>query len=97
MVPLFSRKNKKPFEEMLLCAYYAGFACCNADTWASEVGTLSTNKPFLITNFRRVPYGTNGGVSFLGCLMSFLGGMVIGFGVFVLDILWYFLVADIKD
>uniref|UniRef100_A0A1B6DT90 Transmembrane protein 19 n=1 Tax=Clastoptera arizonana TaxID=38151 RepID=A0A1B6DT90_9HEMI len=55
------------------------FACCNGDTWASELGTvIGQSKPFLITTFKRVPKGTNGGVSLMGIIFSFLGGLVIG-------------------
>lgn len=34
------------------------FACANADTWASEFGTVLTSKdPWLITSGKRVPKG----------------------------------------
>ncbi|XP_055592587.1 transmembrane protein 19 [Uranotaenia lowii] len=55
------------------------FACCNGDTWASELGTvIGSGQPFLITSWKKVPRGTNGGVSLAGLLFSFLGGIVIG-------------------
>lgn len=55
------------------------FATCNGDTWASELGTvLSKSDPFLVTSFKRVPKGTNGGITLIGTLCSTVGGLVIG-------------------
>jgi len=61
-------------------AFFLGYyACCNGDTWASEIGVLSTSQPFLITNpLKRVPTGTNGGISILGTVASIIGGTFIG-------------------
>jgi uncharacterized membrane protein len=59
-------------------AVMAAFACCNGDTWASELGILSKSEPYLITTFQKVPRGTNGGVSSWGLFVSFAGGIFIG-------------------
>lgn len=63
---------------VLYAGYVGFFACCTADTWASELGILSTSDPFLITTLKRVPKGTNGGVSGLGFMASLAGGLAIG-------------------
>ncbi|XP_052860398.1 transmembrane protein 19 [Anopheles cruzii] len=60
------------------------FACCNGDTWASELGTvIGSGDPFLITTRKRVPRGTNGAVSFVGLVASFLGGTLVGLVYFL--------------
>ncbi len=53
-------------------------AAVTADTWATELGTLSKKPPRLITNGRIVDVGVSGGISPLGTLVSFLGGLMIG-------------------
>jgi uncharacterized protein (TIGR00297 family) len=53
-------------------------ATVTADTWATELGTLSQRPPRLITTGRTVPVGTSGGISLFGTAVSFLGGLLIG-------------------
>lgn len=60
-------------------------ATVTADTWATELGTLSKQPPRLITNGRRVETGTSGGVSVLGTSISLLGGIIIGLSAGLLD------------
>ncbi|KAI1286438.1 Transmembrane protein 19 [Halotydeus destructor] len=57
-------------------------ACCNGDTWASELGSVVGGQPRLITNFAKVPKGTNGGVTFVGLVLSAAGGFVVGFAYY---------------
>ncbi|KAE8741148.1 hypothetical protein FOCC_FOCC013310 [Frankliniella occidentalis] len=55
------------------------FACCNGDTWASELGTVvGKADPYLITSWRKVPRGTNGGVTIGGLIFSAAGGALVG-------------------
>ncbi|MFN8497284.1 MAG: DUF92 domain-containing protein [Anaerolineae bacterium] len=61
-----------------LLAYVGAIAAVTADTWATEIGVLSRRPPRLITTLRPVPAGTSGGVTLLGTLAAFAGGVFIG-------------------
>jgi uncharacterized protein (TIGR00297 family) len=53
-------------------------AASAADTWATEIGTLSTKEPRSLTTWRRVPAGTSGAVSAPGTLAMIAGALFIG-------------------
>lgn len=75
-----------PKESGLAAAIIAHYAACLGDTLSSELGMLSTQSPVLITSpKRRVPPGTNGGVTFLGFFVAGLGGAIIGVSGATLD------------
>lgn len=66
-------------------------ATVNADTWATELGTLAARPPRLITTGRPVEAGTSGAISPLGTLVSLLGGSLIGLaaGLLSRDVSWW--------
>lgn len=65
-------------KQPLRLAAATSIACANADTWASEIGSLSRSPPMLVTNPRiKVPAGVSGGVTWLGELGAVTGSAVI--------------------
>lgn len=63
-------------------------AAAAADTWATEIGTLGTTVPRLITSGERVPAGTSGGISAKGTIASVAaaicaagGAILAGWGI----------------
>ena len=68
-------------EAAFLLALVAAFAEAAGDTVSSEVGQWLSPHAYLITTFRRVPAGENGGVSLGGSLAGLLAsGMVVALG-----------------
>ncbi|WJX90198.1 hypothetical protein P8452_72122 [Trifolium repens] len=63
------------------------YSCSNGDTWSSEIGVLSDDRPRLITTFKPVRKGTNGGVTKTGLLAAAAGGSVIGLSYVLLELL----------
>ncbi len=61
-----------------LPAFVGAVSAVTADTVSCEIGELSGPKPKLITTFKTVPTGTNGGITILGEIAGILGALLIG-------------------
>ncbi len=59
-------------------------ACSNSDTWASEIGSMSKQRPYYIRTFKKAERGTSGAVSLLGTFASIVGSFVIALTGFIL-------------
>lgn len=64
--------------EVLLYGFIGVMATVTADTWATEVGSLSRRQPRSVITGKPIPTGTSGGVSMLGTLAAMAGGLFIG-------------------
>ncbi|MSU00232.1 DUF92 domain-containing protein [Tissierella pigra] len=76
-------------EPIFLLAYSVSFGVATSDTWASEIGVLSKNKPLSILNLRTIERGMSGGISTLGTVFSFLGSAFIAIIFFIAYIALY--------
>ncbi|MBD8069141.1 DUF92 domain-containing protein [Bacillus sp. PS06] len=63
--------------DIWLYVFVAAICSANADTWASEIGSLSKQRPILVSSFQRVDAGTSGAVSLLGTLAALGGSLLI--------------------
>ncbi|AIJ06135.1 hypothetical protein JH146_1293 [Methanocaldococcus bathoardescens] len=61
-----------------LIGYISSIAAATSDTFSSELGVLSNEKPRLITTFEVVEKGTDGAITIFGTLAGVLGAFLIG-------------------
>lgn len=76
-----------PHVTYLIGAVIGHYSCCNGDTWSSELGILSDDRPRLITTFKRVRRGINGAVTKTGLLAAAAAGFVIGLSFVLMGLL----------
>lgn len=63
---------------LLYISYIGVLATVTADTWATELGVLSSSPPRLITSWKVVGAGTSGGITLVGSTAAALGALTIG-------------------
>ena len=65
---------------MLPIGIIAQYAAVASDTFSSELGILAKTSPVMITApWKKVPKGTNGGVTTLGLFFGLLGSFLLTF------------------
>jgi uncharacterized protein (TIGR00297 family) len=64
-------------KSVLLLAVSASLSEAAADTVSSEIGQVSSDKARLITNWREVPAGTDGGITWLGSLTGLVAALLV--------------------
>ena len=75
------------FQQPIFIVMYVGcVATAAADTLASEIG-VTGGVPFMITTLKKVPIGTNGGVTLTGESVALLGGLVVSLVAFLLGVI----------
>ena len=67
--------------------FAASFAAKLADTFGSEIGKRFGRNTYLITSFRKVERGTEGGISLEGTAASALGALFMSLIMFILNII----------
>lgn len=70
--------TESKFATALIGSIIGHYSCSNGDTWSSELGILSDAQPRLITTFKPVRRGTNGGVTKAGLIAAAAAGSIIG-------------------
>ncbi|PIN84657.1 MAG: hypothetical protein COV47_06130 [Candidatus Diapherotrites archaeon CG11_big_fil_rev_8_21_14_0_20_37_9] len=66
-------------------AFFGSMSAALADTVSSEIGMSSKEEPVMITTFKKVKKGTDGGVTLLGFAAALLAATIMG-------LLFYFMV-----
>jgi uncharacterized protein (TIGR00297 family) len=74
---VWSILNAISYNESYIYAAFVSVAVANADTWASELGVISTKPPRFIWSRKIVPPGLSGGVTLLGTFASLFGAISI--------------------
>ena len=81
------------FQQPIFVVMYVGcVATAAADTLASEIG-VTGGIPYMITTLKKVPIGTNGGVTLVGESVALFGGLAVALVAFLLGVITLPMVA----
>ena len=85
------------FQQPVFVVMYVGsVATAAADTLASEIG-VTGGIPYMITTLKKVPVGTNGGVTVRGEAVALMGGFVVSLVALLLNVItpWMMVICTI--
>jgi uncharacterized protein (TIGR00297 family) len=85
------------FQQPIFIVMYVGcVATAAADTLASEIG-VTGGIPYMITTMKKVPIGTNGGVTARGQAVALLGGLTVSLVALLLNVItpWMMVICTI--
>lgn len=75
------------FQQPIFAVMYVGcVATAAADTLASEIG-VTGGTPRLITTLKKVPIGTNGGITLTGETVALIGGFIVSVVAMLLNVI----------
>ena len=75
------------FQQPVFVVMYVGsVATAAADTLASEIG-VTGGIPYMITTFKKVPIGTNGGITVTGEFVALVGGLTVSLVAMLLSVI----------
>jgi len=78
LLPLIILPKLTYYDFIFELAFFGAISAALADTLSSEIGYYSKSKVILITTFKPVAKGTDGGVTLLGEVAALFGGLIIG-------------------
>lgn len=65
-------------DSILVYLFFSSVAAAMSDTWGTEFGKLSKQRPISIVSLKPVNHGISGGITRVGTLGSLLGSCIIG-------------------
>ena len=74
----YALSSERNLQQRLQAGYIGALATATADTWATELGVLSSRPPRLITTGKLIAPGTSGGTTLLGTASSATGALALG-------------------
>ncbi|KUP07414.1 hypothetical protein Q73_09370 [Bacillus coahuilensis m2-6] len=81
--------------QLWFIGFVGSIAASTSDTWASELGTLSSKSPISLRNFKRVEKGSSGAITIWGTAVSFVHALLLLGYLRRIQWLWGLLIAGV--